>query len=111
MFVAGGCSIAGQVVLLRELMAAFQGNELSLGGILAAWLLWGALGSWAAGILADRSERPSALLAASLVAAALLLPATVFASGLVRKISGVSPTEMISFVKFLWVSAVPLGPL
>jgi spermidine synthase len=111
MFVAGGCSIAGQVVLLRELMAAFQGNELSLGGILAAWLLWGALGSWAAGLVADRCERPSALLAAGLVAAALLLPATVFASGLVRKISGVSPTEMISFVKFLWVSAVLLGPL
>ena len=111
LFAAGGFAIAGQVILLRELMAAFQGNELSLGGILAAWLLWGAAGSWIAGRLADRSGRPAALLAVCLVAVSVLLPATVFASGLVRKFSGSSPTEMISFVRFLWSTAAVLGPL
>jgi len=34
-----------QVVLMRELMVAFYGNEISLGLVLACWLLWTALGS------------------------------------------------------------------
>jgi len=111
MLIAGGCTVSGQVLLLRELMAAFQGNELSLGGILAAWLLWGAAGSWMAGMLADRVQRPASLLAAAMAAGAVLLPATVFASGLVRMLCGASPTEMIGFGTFVWTSALVLGPL
>jgi hypothetical protein len=33
------CQI-GQIVLLRELLMVFHGNELSLGIILAAWMVW-----------------------------------------------------------------------
>ncbi len=41
----GFASVMGQVLLARELAAVFYGNELCLGFILGAWLLWGALGS------------------------------------------------------------------
>jgi len=111
LFIAGACSISGQVILLRELMAACQGNELSLGAILAAWLLWGAAGSWAAGRMADRAAQPSILFVAALAAAALILPATVFASGLIRYLTGTGPAEMIGFSSFLWSTLVVLGPL
>jgi len=111
MLVAGGCTIWGQVLLLRELMAAFQGNELSVGGIMAAWLLWGAAGSWAAGTLADRSSRPCSLLACAMAAVGILLPLTMMATALVRPLAGASPIEMIGFGTFLWSSAVLLGPL
>ncbi|HUW31164.1 MAG TPA: hypothetical protein VM223_06090 [Planctomycetota bacterium] len=111
LFIAGACSTSGQVILLRELMAAYQGNELSLGVILAAWLVWGAAGSWIAGRLADRVAHPVRLYAAALAAAAILLPATVFASALIRRLSGVGPVEMIGFAGFLWSAALLLAPL
>ena len=41
----GATAISAQIVLLRELMVAFYGNELSLGVMLSAWLIWGAVGS------------------------------------------------------------------
>jgi len=45
-----------QVYLLREFSAQFYGNELNYGFVLAAWLLWGGLGSLLAG---RRSRRTS----------------------------------------------------
>ncbi len=38
-----------QILLLREFSAYFYGNELTFGIVLASWLLWGGLGSLAAG--------------------------------------------------------------
>ncbi|HUS57056.1 MAG TPA: fused MFS/spermidine synthase [Planctomycetota bacterium] len=106
----GACTACGQVILLRELMAVFQGNELSLGAILAAWLLWGACGSWLGGRLADRSARPAALFAGALALAAALLPASVVAVGGVRAVAGVG-VEMVGFFTFTWISFALLGPL
>ncbi len=41
----GLTSAVAQVLLLRELLVGFRGNELSLGITLAAWLAWVAVGS------------------------------------------------------------------
>lgn len=46
----GFVSIAGQVILLRELASSLGGNELALGGLLGSWLLWTGAGS----LLADK---------------------------------------------------------
>ena len=45
----GFTSTVAQVVLLRELVATFYGNELLLGLILMAWLAWVAAGAWGLG--------------------------------------------------------------
>lgn len=37
--------MAGQIVLMREVLVLFNGNELSMGIVLAAWLVWTAAGS------------------------------------------------------------------
>ena len=42
---AGGASLLAQVVLLREILATSQGNELVLGLVLALWLLLTGLAS------------------------------------------------------------------
>jgi spermidine synthase len=44
-FLAGFTAVTAQVVLMRELMVVFNGNEMSLGLMLAVWLLWSAAGS------------------------------------------------------------------
>ena len=41
----GFTSVIAQIVLMRELIVVFYGNEISLGIMLASWLLWTALGS------------------------------------------------------------------
>ena len=42
-FILGLTSMIGQIIIIRELVVAFYGNELSLGIILACWLFWVAL--------------------------------------------------------------------
>ena len=41
----GFSAVIGQIVLMRELMVVFSGNEISLGIMLATWLFWTASGS------------------------------------------------------------------
>src|ERR1017187_2305936 len=38
-------AVVGQIVLMRELIVVFSGNEISLGIMLASWLFWTAIGS------------------------------------------------------------------
>ena len=41
----GFAAVTGQIVLMREVIALFNGNELSLGIVLGAWLGWTAAGT------------------------------------------------------------------
>ena len=52
----GFTSVIAQVVLMRELMVAFYGNEISLGLVLACWLLWTALCSGVFGRICSGRE-------------------------------------------------------
>ena len=49
LFLMGLSSITAQIVLLRELLVSFLCNELTLGVILASWLILVAAGSFLAG--------------------------------------------------------------
>ena len=42
----GFTSTIAQILLMRELVATFYGNELLFGLVLGAWLAWVAVGSW-----------------------------------------------------------------
>jgi spermidine synthase len=56
---AGVGSSAAQVVVVRELLVASAGNELSIAAVLAAWLLWSAAGAWFGGrVLAGSRREP-----------------------------------------------------
>ena len=60
-FIAAGLAAGtAQVLVFRELLVSCQGNEVSIGIMLAAWLLWGALGALGAGRSRESSE-PAAL--------------------------------------------------
>ena len=54
----GFTAVVAQVVLMRELIVVFQGNEISLGLLLACWLLWTAAGSGVLGRWLRRSANP-----------------------------------------------------
>jgi spermidine synthase len=52
----GVCGIVAQAVLLRELLVLFSGNELTIGVIIGAWVLFEAIGAMLAGFLAKRER-------------------------------------------------------
>ena len=53
LFLIGFAAIVGQILLIREDLVVFYGNELSTAIILATWLLWTSLGSPTLGRIAD----------------------------------------------------------
>jgi spermidine synthase len=70
---AGAASLLAQVVLLREILASSQGNELVLGMVLALWLLLTGLASAVGGRIMRRSELAACWLGRLLMAALPLL--------------------------------------
>ena len=58
MFVSGFCSLAYQVVWLREFRLVFGGSTLAASAVLAIFMGALGLGSWVLGHKADQSSRP-----------------------------------------------------
>lgn len=74
---AGFAATVAQILLLRELLILFHGNEMSTALVLAGWLLWTALGSAVSARLAVSRPPRVATLALLLALQALGLPALV----------------------------------
>src|ERR1019366_761612 len=75
----GFTAVIAQVVLMRELLVVFYGNELALGVMLANWLLWTAFGASLLGRWAMRVSHPRKLVASLQVLLAFALPLTLLA--------------------------------
>ena len=71
----GVSSVAAQVLMIRELLFVFGGNEFFMGWTLFAWLFWGALGALLGGRLRVGGGGAAGPLIAGHVAIALLAPA------------------------------------
>jgi spermidine synthase len=72
----GAVTLAGQVLILREILVLAQGQELKLALGLWCWLLWTGGGSLMGGWLAARYSSGFATLASLLTLLAWLLPGT-----------------------------------
>ncbi len=105
----GFTATIGQIVLLRELMVVSYGNEMSLGVMLASWLLWTALGSSLFGGLAGRTTHPAKLMAVLQSLLALLLPATVFAVRASRGVFHAYSGEVLGPAPILLISLFTLS--
>jgi len=105
----GFTATVAQIVLLRELMVVSYGNEISLGVMLASWLLWTAVGSSVLGRIASRSASPALLMSALQTLLALLLPATVFAVRATRSMFHTFPGELLGPAPILLACLVTLS--
>lgn len=104
----GATAVVAQVLLVRELLTSFGGNEMAIGVMLTAWLLWTALGSgWVSrwGRKADGRR----LVAGLQVAAALLLPATLYAVRASRGVFRAMPGEVLGPALMLLTSLAVLS--
>ncbi len=98
----GLTATVGQILLFRELLVVFQGSEISLGLMLACWLLWTAVGS---GVLGRRRLRLEALLALE----AVLLPAGIYAARASKPLIETAPGELLGPGAMLATAAVTLS--
>ncbi|MGD2177804.1 MAG: hypothetical protein PVG71_08280, partial [Anaerolineae bacterium] len=111
-FVLMGFSFsATQVLMARELLVSFTGNELSIGLVLGNWLLLEALGSGVLGRLGGRLRPGARTYAILQVALALVLPLSLYAAVSVRRIVGTTPGEGIGLAPIIWSSLLVLAPL
>ena len=111
MVVMGVIFLVSQVLILREFLLAFQGNEFVVGIVLGSWLLLEALGSGLSGRRADRSDDPLGSFATVQALLALLLPLTLLAIRTHRHFLGISPWEVVSYLRIWGISIAVLGPL
>jgi spermidine synthase len=100
-----------QGLLIRELLVAFFGNELSIGLILGSWLVLEALGSGLLGRLATRWGHSPISFAALQVLFALFLPLCLYAAYASRSLVGAIPGEGVGLVPIAWSSFLILSPL
>ena len=100
----GFTAVVGQIVLMRELIVLFNGNELSLGVVLATWLMWTAAGS----ALTDRLARNVAdtryAIATVECLCGLSLPLTVWVLRGARVLFQAVPGELLGPVPMALVS-------
>jgi len=104
----GFTAAIAQVVLLRELMVVFRGNEISVGLVLACWLAWTAVGSGLAG-RASAHPRTWILVCEATLAAAL--PCAVVAVRAARPMLRTVPGESLGPATMLLVSLVVPIPI
>ena len=91
-------------------MLVFGGNEISLGLVLAVWLLWTAVGSGVAGRLALRTAEPRRSMAGLQALVALSLPATVLGVRFGKAALTTVPGESLGPAAALLVSLAALSP-
>ena len=105
----GFTAVVAQIVLMRELIVVFCGNEISLGLMLANWLLWTALGSGLLGRLAWRVSRPRLLMAGLQVLIAVTFPMTILAVRLSKAVFQSVPGEILGPAPMFVTSLVTLS--
>ena len=88
----------------------FHGSELSIGIILAAWMLWVGVGSRLGAVLYERSGRPLLVLIATAAAVLVALPATVLFVRAVRGFFDVLPGAYLSFLDMAVSCLVLMAP-
>lgn len=105
----GFTATTAQIVLMRELMVVFCGNEISLGFMLAAWLLWTAVGSGLAGRIASGRQDPRRQVAGLQLTLGLIFPATILAVRASRSVFHPIPGELLGPVPMLLTCFVTLS--
>ncbi len=106
----GFTAVTAQVLLMRELLMLFSGTEITLGFMLAGWLVWTALGSGVLGRLQFRSADPRQLVAVLEVLIALVLPLTILGARAGKSALTEVPSEMLAPGVVLMASLAALAP-
>ena len=108
---AGLTATIAQLVLMRELVATFYGNELFFGLVLMVWLAWVAAGSWGLGRLALHYRLGRKAFATGLALAGASVPVQLTLVRAARSVLRVTPGAFVEFGQMVWFVILVLAPL
>ena len=109
--VMGFSGLVAQIVLLRELLIVFSGNELCIGIILANSLILEAFGSFYLGRRAETSKNKLESFALLTILFCVSLVIGILLIRILRRMMGVSIGESIGFIPILYSSFLVLMPV
>lgn len=89
-FLLGFTSVIGQIVLMRELISVFYGNETAYAIILASWLFWVAAGSLTFSLFSRKIHHPRLVIFFLNTVVCGVLPLTVMAVRYLRPFLDIS---------------------
>ncbi len=104
--------MVAQVVLMRELLIVFYGNELSLGVTLAGWLFWGGAGSLIMGpFLGKRIRRKLLFFTSGEILLSIFIPFTLILVRFIPEILNVTSGEIIGTLPMILSSFLIVCPV
>ncbi len=109
--VMGISGLVAEIILLRELLTVFSGNELSIGIIFANWLILEACGSFFLGRLAEKSRRRLETFTGLSLLFSLAFLAAIVATRLLKRALGVSLGEPLGLFPMSYTSFLILLPV
>jgi spermidine synthase len=107
----GFTSTIAQLVLMREMVATFYGNELLFGLVLMAWLAWVAVGSWGLARLPVLRRGGTRTFAAGVALAGVLLAVQIVLVRGARLWLGVTRGALVEFGPMVVTVVLVLCPL
>ena len=104
--------MSSQIVLMRELLIVFYGNELSFGITLASWLFWVGFGSLCiARWIAGKIKNEIVVFSLCEISLAFLLPLSVFWTRLIPAVLKFSPGEIMGVLPMGISAFILLAPI
>ena len=107
----GLSGMTAQILLLRELLVSFLGNELTLGVILANWLILEAIGSFVVGRSVEKIQNRLECFALLQLVFAAALPLALFLSRVFKNVLLITPGEGLGFTPIFYSSFLILFPV
>jgi spermidine synthase len=111
LIIMGISGTTAQIILLRELLISFFGNELTLGIILANWLILEAIGSFIIGKSVEKIEKKKEVYVLWQLIFSLALPFAIYLSRIFKNLLLVTPGEGLGFVPIFYSSFLILLPV
>ncbi len=109
--VMGFSGLAAEVLLLRELLIVFSGNELCIGIILANWLILEAFGCIFLGRIAEKSKHTLETFTVITILFSFSLLTAIYLTRILKTAIGIAIGESIGFIPMLYTSFLILFPV
>ena len=109
--VMGFSGLVAQILLLREWLVTSYGNELSIGIILANWLILEAIGAFFLGKRVERLRKKLQGFVCLQIVFSLSLPLAVYLTRILKEVIGATPGEGLGLIPLLYSSFLILLPV
>lgn len=109
--IMGFSGMIAQILLLRELLVIFSGNELSIGIILAQWLILEAGGAFLFGrIIEHRKNKKNSFVVTGLIFS-ISLPVSLYLCRVAKTLMGITPGTGVGVIHMILLSFFILLPV